>query len=175
MNSEQTANILAFYSYYHPEENLDRIALDFKVPAGIIVNGLYYGVNNGLFKATKDGPQYKDITVTTPPSVDDDFGKDMARIKDNILEIVTNLNSDKEDITDDNIFIWLGVPLIMSKTALKLLVKEGKLATYKLVDEKDKKSKYDFYTLTKNKTKKYGKAQFKKDRRKDESIPSRKQ
>lgn len=177
MNSEQVANILAFYSYYHPKENVDTIALDFKIPAANIINGLYYGERTGLFKANKKGAQYQEIIVSAVPDDNDDFGKDLERVKGNILEIITNLNSDKEDITDDNLFIWLGVPFVVAKVALQLLVNESKLVGYRVADPKDPKSKYHFYTLNENKDKFYGKVQFKRQpKKKDvkhEQLPSR--
>lgn len=173
MNSEQTANILAFYSYYHPKESVDAIALDFKIPAAIIVNALYYGERAGIFKAKKEGPQYKEIVVPVVPDNNSDFGADFERVKSNILETITNLNSDEEDITDDNLFIWLGVPLVVSRSALQLLINEGKLAKYWIIDPKDPKSKYHFYTLTENKDKMFGKKQFKRNT-KNESVPPRK-
>jgi hypothetical protein len=160
VNSEQTANILAFYSYYHPKETIDEIALDFKIPAAIIINGLYYGEREGLFTATKKGAQYKDIVVAVMPDDNADFGKDLERVKGNIYEVITNLNSDEEDITDDNLYIWLGVPFIIAKVALRLLVNEGKLVKYKIIDPKDKKNVYHFYTLSENKDKHYGVKQF---------------
>lgn len=178
MNSEQTANILAFYSYYHPKESVDDIALDFKLPAALIVNGLYYGERNGLFTAKKKGPQYKEIAVQAVPDDNSDFGKDLERVKSIILEIVTNLNTDQEDITDDNLYIWLGVPFIIAKVALRLLVNEGKLVKYRITDPKDPKSKYHFYTLTENKDEFFGKVQFKRVNKKDiksnEQLPQRK-
>ena len=178
MNSEQVANILAFYSYYHPNDTVDDIALDFKIPAAIIINGLYYGERAGLFTAKKKGAQYKEIIVQVIPDDNSDFGKDLERVKGNILETITNLNSDKEDITDDNLFIWLGVPFIVAKVALRLLVHEGKLVKYRITDPKDKLSKYHFYTLSENKDKFYGKAQFKrqpkkKDIKSNEPVPPR--
>jgi len=179
MNSEQVANILAFYSYYHPKEAVDEIALDFKLPAAIIINGLYYGEREGLFTAKKKGAQYREIIVPAVPDNNSDFGKDLERVKSNIHETIVNLNSDGEDITDDNLFIWLGVPLIIAKTALQLLVNEGILVRYRITDPKDKESKYHFYTLTKNKDKLYGRAQFKrqpknKDIKTNEQLPQRK-
>ena len=175
MNSEQTANILAFYSYYHPKATVDEIALDFKLPVAVIVNGLYYGERNGLYTAKKKGPQYKEITVEAVPDVNADFGKDLERVKGLIYEVVTNVNSDEKDITDENLYIWLGVPLIVSKVALRLLLNEGKLAKYTIADPKDKKSKYHFYTLIENKDKLFGKQEFKvqpkkKDIKKSEPV-----
>ena len=161
MNSEQTANILAFYSYYHPTETIDDIAVDFKIPAAIIVNGLYYGERVGLFTAKKKGPQFKEIIVQVVPDDNSDFGKDMDRVKGNIYETITNLNSDNEDITDDNLFIWLGVPLVVAKTALQLLVNQKQLVKYRIIDPKDK-SKYYFYTLPENKDQLFGRKQFKR-------------
>lgn len=162
MNSEQTANILAFYSYYHPKETIDRMALDFKVPVAVIVNGLYYGERVGLFTAKKQGAQYKDIVVIGLPDDNSDFGKDLERVKNIILEIVTNLNSDQEDITDDNLFIWLGVPLVVAKVALQILINSKYLSRYYITDPKDPKSKYCFYTLTENINEHYGQKQFKR-------------
>jgi len=178
MNSEQTANILAFYSYYNPKENVDAIAMDFKIPAALIINALYYGERVGIFTAKKEGPQYKEIVVPVVPDDTSDFGPDFDRVKSNILEVITNLNSDEEDITDDNLFIWLGVPLVVSKSALQLLLNEGKLTKYWIVDPKDPKSKYNFYTLTENKDKFFGKKQFKQQPKKgnikNEHVPPRK-
>lgn len=172
MNSKQVANILAFYSYYHPQETIDEIALDFKIPAANIINGLYYGQNHKLFAVTKNGPQFKEINVLKEPKKESDYGADIDRVKSNIYEAVTNLNSDEEDITDDNLFIWLGVPFTVSKVALQLLVNERKLARYNLVDSKDK-SKYTFYTLFENIEQHYGKKQFKrKATKKDEQLSS---
>ena len=179
MNSEQIANILAFYSFYHPKEIIDDIALDFKLPAALIVNGLYYGDQNGLFETKKKGASYKEIKVSAVPDDNSDFGKDLERVKANIYETITNLNSDKEDITEDNLFIWLGVPLIIAKTALQLLVNENKLSRYTMRDPKDVKSVYTFYTLLENKGEFFGKVQFKrrptkKDIKTDERLPRRK-
>ena len=165
MNSEQAANILAFYSYYHPKESVDEIAVDFKVPVSIIVNALYYGDREGLFQTKKKGPQFKEITVPAIPDANADFGPDMEKVKARIFETVSNVNSDGQDITDYNLFIWLGVPLIIAKVGLRLLVNEGKLVKYFMVDTKDK-SKYHFYTLTENKDKRYGSKQFKKTTKK---------
>ena len=173
MNSEQIANILAFYSYYHPKETVDEIALDFKLPAALIVNGLYYGERKGLYVAKKKGPQFKEITVTAVPDNNSNFGADLERVKSNIFETITNLNSDAEDITDDNLFIWLGVPFIVAKSALQLLVNEKKLVKYRIIDPKDKKSIYHFYTLVENKDKFYGKKQFKRVSKKDVKLPPR--
>lgn len=175
MNSEQVANILAFYSYYYPKETVDDIALDFKLPVANIVNGLYYGEREGLFTAKKKGAQYKEIIVSAVPDANTDFGDDLKRVKNNILEVITNMNSDEADISDDNLFIWLGVPFIVAKVALQLLVNEDKLVKYFLRDPKDVKSVYNFYTLTENKGKFYGKKQFKtrpnqKDVKSNESI-----
>jgi len=161
MNSEQVANILAYYSYYHPKDTVDDIALDFKIPVSLIVNGLYQGERMGLFTAKKKGAQYKEIIVQVIPDDNSDFGHDLERVKGNIHEVIANLNSDKEDITDDNLFIWLGVPFIVAKVALRLLVNEGKLTRYWIIDPKDK-SKYHFYTLSENKDKRYGQKQFKR-------------
>ncbi len=161
MNSEQVANILAFYSYYYPKETVDDIALDFKLPAANIINGLYYGEREGFFTAKKNGAQFKEIIVSAVPDDNADFGKDLERVKSNIFEIITNINSDEADITDDNLFIWLGVPFIVAKVALQLLVNEGKLVKYFLRDPKDVKSVYHFYTLTENQDKFWGKKQFK--------------
>jgi hypothetical protein len=169
MNSEQAANILAFYSYYHPNESVDDIALDFKIPAALIVNALYYGDRIGLFTTKKKGPQFKEIVVQAVPDDNSDFGKDMDRVKENILEVITNINSDGEDITDDNLFIWLGVPFIVAKTALQLLINEGNLAKYWIIDPKDK-SKYHFYTLSENKEKRYGHKQFKRTKGKSKNV-----
>lgn len=178
MNSEQVANILAFYSYYHPTETIDDIAIDFKIPAAIIINGLYYGEREGLFTAKKKGPQYKEIIVQAVPDDNSDFGKDLERVKGNILETIINLNSDEEDITDDNLFIWVGVPFIVAKTALQLLINEGKIIKYRITDPKDPKSKYHFYTLIENKGKFYGSKQFKSKPKgkniKHEQLPRRK-
>lgn len=179
MNSEQVANILAFYSYYHPKDDVNQIALDFKIPAANIINGLYYGQRNGFFTAKKKGAQYQEINVLAVPDDNADFGKDLERVKNNILEVITNLNSDEEDITDDNLFVWLGVPLVVAKTALQLLVNQGKLAKYRVTDPKDTKSKYHFYTLSENKEEFYGMVQFKrkpkkKDIKSDVDLPRRK-
>lgn len=178
MNSEQTANILAFYSYYHPKESVDQIALDFKIPAANIINGLYYGERTGLFTAKKKGAQYKEIVVQAVPDATADFGKDLERVTANTYEIITNLNSDGEDITDDNLFVWLGVPFVVAKTALQLLVNDGKIVKYRITDPKDVKSKYHFYTLTKNKDAFFGSKQFlrkpqKKDIKQDVKLPPR--
>ena len=176
MNSEQTANILAFYSYYHPKETVDDIAREFKLPAALIVNALYHGERTGLFTTKKDGPQFKEIMVPVVPDDNSDFGKDFERVKSIMLETITNLNSEEEDITDDNLYIWLGVPLIVSRSALQLLLNEGKVARYWIIDSKDPKSKYYFYPLAENKGKMFGKKQFKRQKgnTKNESVPRRK-
>lgn len=162
MNSEQIANILAFYAYYHPNETVDDIATEIKLPAGLIVNGLYAGDRLGLYKSVKVGPQFKEIVVATVPADTVDFGPDIERIKGIIFEIVTNVNSDQKDITDDNMYIWVGAPLVITKVALQLLVNEGKLVKYRITDPKDVKSKYHFFTLPENKDKWFGRAEFKR-------------
>lgn len=174
MNSEQIANILAYYSYYNPKDDVDQIALDFKLPAALIVNGLYYGDKHHLFTVKKKGPQFKEIVTETPPADETDFGRDLDRIKGIIFEVISNLNTDEEDITDDNLFIWLGVPLIVAKVALQILVNGGLLAKYRITDPNDPKSIYHFYTLIENKDKFYGKKQFKRISKKNVKFDSRK-
>lgn len=177
MNSEQVANILAFYSYYHPKETIDDIGLDFKIPAALIVNGLHYGEKNGLFKTNRVGPLFKELTVTECPADDADYGKDVERIKAMIMELIANLNDDKEDILDDNLFVWIGAPLTISKVCLQLLVNEGKLRTYWIRDLKDVKSKYHYHTLPENVEKKFASKNFKHQGKKgsrNEQLPRRK-
>lgn len=179
MNSEQIANILAFYSYYHPKESVDQIALDFKLPASLIVNGLYFGRDAGLFTADKTGSLWKEITVVAVPDNTADFGKDIERIKTIILETITNLNTDKEDIADENLYLWVGAPLIISKVCLQLLVNEGKLHKYWIRDLKDLESKYHYHTLEANKDKMFASKNFKnqpkpKKSKKNEQLPPRK-
>lgn len=171
MSSEQVANILTLYSYYNPQDSISDIAVDFKIPAANIINGLYFGERNGLFIAVKEGAQFKQIIVSAVPDDNANYGKDLMRVKDNMYEIISNLNSDKEDITDDNLYVWLGVPLVISKTALQLLINEKKLAKYNIVDPKDKKSKYNFCTLAENKSKYYGRKQFKRNKKSNEYVP----
>lgn len=172
MNSEQAANILAFYSYYHPRETIDDIAVEFKIPASIIVNGLFYGERVGLFTSDRKKAYWKDITVIAVPDNNADFGKDVERVKNNMLETITNLNSVEEDILDENLFLWLGVPLTVSKVCLQLLVNEGKITKYFIRDLKDPKSKYYYHTLTENKDKMFAKINFNK-KNKHELISSR--
>jgi hypothetical protein len=179
MNSEQIANILAFYSYYHPNESVDQIALDFKLPASLIVNGLYSGKTAGLFTAQKKDSLWQEITVTAVPDDTADFGKDIERIKSVILETITNLATDKEDIEDGNLFLWVGAPLIISKVACQLLVNEGSLAKYWIRDLKDPKSKYYYHTLPENVEKKFASKNFKnqgkpKKGKKNEPLSRRK-
>jgi hypothetical protein len=179
MNSEQVANILAFYAYYHPQEDVDFIATEFKLPVALIVNGLYFGDRSGLFKSVKKGPQFKEIVVSAVPDDNADFGKDMERIKAMMIEVITNVNTDEKDITDDNLFIWIGAPLVISKVALQLLVNEHELIKYRITDPKDPKSKYHFYTLPENREKFYGRAEFKrrpskKNIKTNEQLPRKK-
>lgn len=162
MNSEQVANILAFYSYYNPQDNIDTIALDFKIPASLITNGLMWGEKHDLFKSDRIGFYWKNIMTATPPTNDSDFGKDMQRVKDMMIETITNLNSEQEDILEENLFVWIGAPLIISKVALKLLINESKLKTYWIRDLKDPKSKYRYHTLPENVEKKFATKNFKK-------------
>lgn len=161
MNSEQVANILAFYSYYNPQDDVDAIAAEFKVPASLIVNGLFYGEEKGLFTSDRQRAYWKNITVVNCPETTDDFGKDVERIKSIMMETITNLNGVKEDILEENLFIWVGAPLTVSKVALQLLINEGKLVKYWIRDLKDTKSKYYYPTLPENVDKKFAKVNFK--------------
>lgn len=161
MNSEQVANILAFYSYYNPKDTIDMIAQDFKIPASLITNGLIWGEKHKLFTSDRIGFYWKNITAATPPADDADFGKDVARIKDMMMETITNLNDEKEDILEENLFIWIGAPLTVSRVALQLLKNEGKLKTYWIRDLKDPKSKYHYHTLPENVEKKFAAKNFK--------------
>lgn len=161
MNSEQVANILALYSYYNPKDTIDDIGLDFKVPAALVVNGLFWGEKHGLFTAERKGAWWKNITVTECPATTADYGKDVERIKSIMLETITNLNGEKEDILDENLYIWVGAPLTVSKVALQLLTNEGKLKTYWIRDLKDPKSKYHYHTLPENVEQKFATKNFK--------------
>lgn len=179
MNSEQIANILAFYSYYNPKSNVDMIADEFKIPASLIVNGLFWGEEHGLFTSDRIRAYWKNITVIKCPEITADFGKDIERIKGIMMETITNLNGVKEDILEENLFIWVGAPLTISKVALQLLVSEGKLAKYWIRDLKDPKSKYHYPTLPENVDKKFAKVNFKHENKKgkggkNESLPQRK-
>jgi hypothetical protein len=166
MNSQQIANILAFYSYYNPKDNVDMIADAFKVPASLIVNGLFWGEKNGLFTSDRKGAYWKNITVLESPEDSSDFGKDVERIKGIMMETITNLNSVQEDILDENLFIWVGAPLIVSKVCLQLLTNEGKLKSYWIRDLKDVKSKYYYHTLPENVEKKFAAKNFKHQNKK---------
>jgi hypothetical protein len=178
MNSEQVANILAFYSYYNPKDDVDAIAAEFKVPASLIVNGLFYGEGKGLFTSDRQRAYWKNITVVNCPGITDDFGKDVERIKGIMMETITNLNGVQEDILEENLFIWVGAPLTVSKVALQLLINEGKLTKYWIRDLKDPKSKYYYPTLPENVEKKFAQVNFKhqsgKKGGKNESLPRRK-
>lgn len=179
MNSEQIANILAFYSYYNPQDNVDTIADEFKLPASLIVNGLFWGEKHGLFTSDHINAYWKNITVTEKPADDADFGKDIERIKSIMMETITNLNGVQEDILDENLYIWVGAPLTVSKVCLQLLTNEGKLKTYWIRDLKDPKSKYHYHTLPENAEKKFGAKNFKrqssqKNGKKNEHLPRRK-
>lgn len=176
MNSEQVANILAFYSYYNPKDNVDAIADDFKLPASLIVNGLFWGEQNGLFSSDRKGAYWKNITVLKKPEDTADFGKDIHRIKAMMMETITNLNSVEEDILDENLFIWVGAPLIVSKVCLQLLINDNMLKSYWIRDLKDVKSKYYYHTLPENVEKKFAAKNFrhqsKKNGKKNESLSS---
>lgn len=161
MNSEQVANILAFYSYYNPKDNVDAIADEFKLPASLIVNGLFWGEQHNLFTSDRQRAYWKNITVTKKPADTADFGKDIERIKGIMMETITNLNRVEEDILEENLFIWVGAPLTVSKVALQLLINEGKLVKYWIRDLKDPKSKYYYPTLPENADKKFAKVNFK--------------
>jgi hypothetical protein len=141
MNSEQVANILAFYSYYNPKDDVDAITAEFKIPAALIVNGLCWGENKGLFTSDRVRAYWKNITVTECPKDTADFGKDIERIKAMMMETITNLNAVEEDILDENLYVWVGAPLTISKVCLQLLTNEGKLKAYWIRDLKDVKSK----------------------------------
>lgn len=169
MNSEQVANILAFYSYYNPKDNVDAIAEEFKLPASLIVNGLFWGEQNGLFTSDRKGAYWKNITVVKLPKDTADFGKDVDRIKAMMMETITNLNGAEEDILDENLFIWVGAPLTVSKVCLKLLTNEGKLKAYWIRDRKDVKSKYHYHTLPENVEKKFAAKNFKAQGKKSKS------
>lgn len=166
MNSEQIANILAFYSYYNPKDNIDAIADEFKLPASLIVNGLFWGEQNSLFASDRKGAFWKNITVTERPSDKADFGKDVERIKAMMMETITNLNSVKEDILDENLYIWVGAPLTVSKVCLQLLTNEGLLKSYWIRDLKDIKSKYYYHTLPENVEQKFAAKNFKRQTKK---------
>jgi hypothetical protein len=166
MNSEQVANILAVYSYYHPKASVDLMAEEFKVPASVIVNGLYYGEKIGLFTANRKGSLWKEITVDAEPDTNSDFGKDIERVKKMMVETITNLNADESDILQENLFLWIGAPLLVSKVALQLLINEGILVKYFIRDLKDPKSKYYYPTLTENKDKRFGAKNFKQLKKK---------
>lgn len=176
MNSEQVANILAFYSYYNPQDNIDMIAEAFKVPAGLIVNGLVWGEKHGLFTSDRKKAYWKNITVTEKVPDTADFGKDVERIKAMMMETITNLNDMEEDIVDENLYIWVGAPLVVSKVCLQLLTNEGKLKTYWIRDLKDPKSKYHYHTLPENAEKKFARHNFKNQggKKKNEQLPRRK-
>lgn len=161
MNSEQAANILAFYSFYHPKDSVDQIADEFKVPASIIVNGLFYGEKAGLFTSDRKKAYWKNINVVACPGINADYGKDVERIKSIMLETITNLNEQEEDILEENLFVWVGAPLTVSKVALRLLINEGKLARYWIRDLKDPKSKYYYPTLAENIDKRFASINFK--------------
>jgi hypothetical protein len=166
MNSEQVANILAFYSYYHPKESVDDISKVFGLPGALVINGLYYGEQNGLFTAKKKGAAFKEIVVQAVPDSNADFGKDLERCKAIMYELITNGNSDKIDVLEENLFVWLGMPLVVSKVAVQLLINEKKLSRYWIRDAKDPKSKYYYYTLIENKDKFFARNEFKKQSKK---------
>jgi hypothetical protein len=87
------------------------------------------------------------------------------------METITNLNAVEEDILDENLYVWVGAPLTISKVCLQLLTNEGKLKAYWIRDLKDVKSKYHYHTLPENVEKKFATRNFKKQGKKDVKLP----
>lgn len=106
-----------------------------------------------------------------------ELGPDVQAIEDAIMYTVNLLATREVDFVEDQLMMWLnGSPIQHHLTAVKHLLNEGKLATYKVTNiteikpskkglKRGKQIKkvedvYTFYTLPEHKDKEWGRRQF---------------
>lgn len=97
------------------------------------------------------------------------FGEEVEGIKDRILYAFKKLGELESDMDDFTLGKWLlGFVARDAVIALKQCLDDGTLCSYTIIDSGNKKegdNEYTFYTLPENLDKKWGKKQFKNQRK----------
>lgn len=154
---------IAIMHELHPKETISELAARLMYSPIFVINALDEGEKMELFGRVKG----KDTLVSTCPvdyttTLGTEFGTEQTRVQNEILRTIASANKDHDDVEDGTLNLWLrGVAPSQVEMAIHILKQLGFISSYELVDPKDVKSKYTFYTLRINEGKDWGKKQFK--------------
>lgn len=159
------AHKVAYLANQFPNHKLKQLVDLITLPQIDINAALWYAQELGLIKGiNKDTEEVERGETPT----EWDFGPEVAELETLLVYCVKQLGSDEADMEEVYMSNWTnGYPSHDVLIALKHLVNQKILATYELTDVQededgqDASSTYTFFTLFKNRSKKWGKKQFK--------------
>lgn len=154
---DQIANEIIIASRLEGSNNVQFLAESLGYKPMLIITALYRGVETGKFEYN----QKKGII-----KISEDVAVDGLAVTEGVQELasliedfITYRNAEEKDDTIGDLWAFLGgVPELHVKIAVQ---SSSKLATYELLDPKDKKSSYTFVSLKENADKLWGQKAFK--------------
>jgi hypothetical protein len=150
---------VVFLAKQYPKHTISQlIALMPSLPPIEINAAFWYAEREGyLTKPDKDG---KIELLRTPDAWE--FGNEVEDLRDHLVFAMSVLAGRQHDMTEEEISEWcFGYAPHDLAVALKSLLDENAIATYDLVDPKDLKSTYTFFTLYENGEQLWGRSRFK--------------
>ena len=160
-NTQEIAMQIAVMHELYPKDTVSQLARRLMLSPIFIINALDEGEKMELFtRGEKDS-----LKATSPVQYDTlmghEFGQENVRIQNEILRVITSANDDQEDIEEGTLNLWLvGIKPSETEIAIHALHKAGYITNYELVNPKDVKTKYKFFTLKINEGKDWGRKQF---------------
>jgi hypothetical protein len=160
---EVLAQLVLLWTIRNEEEPVEPITMgklagELMYPPLFLINALDKGKQLGVFEHDYETDELR--LVGEFESVY--MGGEVTSLMGAILVKVGQLNGKEEDVSLGLLQSWcMGVRPSAAELALRRLTLDKSLAEYDLVDPKDEKSVYTFYTLYKNRGEQWGKKQFK--------------
>jgi hypothetical protein len=161
--SKEIAMQIAVMHERYPKATISELAQKLMYSPIFIINALDEGEKLELFNRSKgDDKLITSIPIDYGVMMGDEFGKENARIQNEIIRVVSAANRDEDDVEEGTLNLWLrGIRPADIEIALHSLQQLQIIVRYELPNPKDKKSKYAFYTLRINEGQEWGKKQFK--------------
>lgn len=154
---DKIANEMMIASRILQTNNVSNIASEIGYRPMLVISACYFGHESGKFVWDRK----KDIIT-----ISEDIEVESLQPTEGLLELqeqielfVGYLNQDEKDISHEELQLFLAnsTPELHIKMAV---FTSKKLASYELIDPKDKKSQYTFITMRENSDKLWGQKQF---------------
>lgn len=158
---DENAQKIIAVSLVYPENKFTEVLSLFQIPRAEIEAAVWRAVDQGWITVDKKKDSFK---VTNIPEFS--FGKEIYELEDLIMYVFKKLGQEETDLDDYNFSAWFaGYPSHNLLIAIKRLIANKVIATYQIIDQSKShgESTYDFYTLSENLDKKWGKKYFKNE------------